>query len=394
VVRLGHFPQAFIARLIWKDTINTNREHGFYLQEGESDEAKELEIHRAVLTIFAAMLACNTSSTPAETPTSQPPTKLVTVVDTVTNPPPTELPILHQVFPVNLPPSRSGHAGDNDSSATANQKKSNGGDRFSFEQFERPFNANTMDVYFPNLDIIDTYVFQDTTWIYATIKVVDRSAVSVEPYRFAMQLDVQTDGKGDWLILALNPSSTEWRTNGVQVYFDANSNVGDLTAMVADKGAPGGDGFEQLVFDQGRGDDPDSAWVRESPSDANTVEIAVKSSLLGNPVVYMANMWTGHGTLDPAMFDYGDHYSHEQAGAADPGFPLFYPIKAIYELDSSCRIAVGFQPTGDEPGLCSVAVVPSAGPGSPSCLAYGGFCSTSSECCDNVPCTLGRCRYP
>ena len=348
----------------------------------------------AVFTIFAAMLACNTSGNATEAPASQPPTELSAVVDTATNPPPSEIPILHQVFPVNLPPSRSGHAGDNDSSVTANQKKSNGGDRFSFEQFERPFNANTMDVYFPNLDIIDTYVFQDNTWIYGTIKVVDRSAASVEPYRFAMQLDVQADGNGDWLILALNPSSTEWTTDGVQVYFDANSDVGNLTAMAADKGAPGGDGFEQLVFDQGIGDDPDAAWARVSSDNANTVEIAVKHSLLGNPVAYMANMWTGPGTLDPAMFDYSDHYTHEQAGAADPGFPLFYPIKTIYELDNSCRIAVGFQPTGDEPGLCSVAIVPAGSESGPSCVVYGGICTTGSECCDAVPCTGGRCRYP
>lgn len=358
----------------------------------------------AVLIMFAVTLACATSSTAspasgAPATISQPPaeTELVTVVDVTSSPPPSEIPVLHQVFPVNLPPSRSGHASDQDSSVTANLKKSNGGDRFTFEQFERPFNANTMDVYYPNLDIIDTYIFQDTTWIYGTIKVVDRSAAGVDPYRFSMQLDMHADGNGDWLILVSNPSSTEWTTDGVQVYFDANSDVGNLTAMLADEGAPGGDGFEQLVFDQGRGNDPDAAWVRISPHDANTVEIAVKRSLLGNPVAYLANMWTGHGTLNPGMFDYSDHYTHEQAGAADPGFPLYYPIKAVYELDNSCRVAVGFQPRGDETGLCPAAVVPTEpepGAAGPSCIAYGGFCSTGSECCDGVPCNGGRCRYP
>ena len=352
----------------------------------------------AVLTIFAAMLACNTSSnaTEAPAPATQPPTELVAVVETIANPPPTEIPIQHQVFPVNLPESQSGKAGDHDSSVTAIQKKSNGGDRFSFEQFERPFNANTMDVYFPELDIIDTLVYQDDTWIYGTIKVVDRGAANSSPYRFAMQLDTDVDGKGDFLVVASSPPSFDWTTDGVQVYFDANSDVGSRTAMAADQGASGGDGFEQMVFDQAKGDDPDAAWVRVSPADASTVEIAVKRSLLGNPGAFMVNMWTGHGALDPAMFDYSDHYTHEQAGAADPGFPLFYPIKAIYELDNSCRIAVGFQPKGGEPGLCSIAVVPGERePGTgPSCVAYGGSCSAGSECCDGVPCTLGRCRYP
>lgn len=347
------------------------------------------------IAIFALILACTGSAPKA--PSTQPPiaTNLIPVAGAPTISPPTEIPIQHQVIPASLPQARSGQAGDQDSSVTANQQRSNGGDRFTFEQFERPFNANSMDVYFPNLDIVDTYVFQDEMWIYGTIKVVDRSAATLEPYRFAMQLDVHADGKGDWLILALNPPSTDWTTNGVQAYFDANSDIGNLTAMIADKDAPGGNGFEQMVFDQGKGDDPDAAWVRVSPEGANTVELAVKRSLLGNPVAFMVNMWTGHGSLDPAMFDYSDHYTHEQAGAADPEFPLFYPIKAIYELDSTCRMAVGFQPTGSEPGLCFVPVVPAQPEaGGPSCLPYASACSTASQCCDNVPCTGGLCRYP
>lgn len=353
-----------------------------------------------VIANFTVTLACTGSALESPSPQPSVVATLMPVTEVLTNPPPTEILIQHQVFPVNLPESRSGKAGDQDSSVTANQKKSNGGDRFSFEEFERPFNANTMDVYYPNLDIIDTYVFQDEIWIYGTIKVVNRSVVIVEPYRLAMQLDIDTDGKGDWLILVSNPSSTNWTTDGVQAYYDANSDVGNQTPMQADKIVPGGNGFEQIVFDQGKGDDPDSAWVRVSPNDANTVEIAVKRSFLGDPVAFMVHMWTGHGTLDPAMFDYSDHYSHEQAGAADPSFPFFYPIKTVYELDSSCRIAVGFYPKGNEPGLCFTPLVPAQpdpaqpGAGSPSCVAYGGSCSSDSECCSGVPCSGGLCRYP
>ncbi|MBI3168820.1 MAG: hypothetical protein HYZ22_10100 [Chloroflexi bacterium] len=354
----------------------------------------------AIITIFVAMLACDVSGNATEAP-AQPPTELVAILDTPANSSQTEIPIQHQVLPAALPQSRSGQAGDQDSSVTADQKKSNGGDRFTLEQFERPFSTTVMDVYFPNLDIVNTYVFQDDTWVYGTVKVVDRSAATVEPYRFAMQLDVQVDGRGDWLILTLNPTSTDWTTDGVQIYFDANGDVGNQTPMGSDKNALDGDGFEQMLFDQGKGDDPDAAWVRISPDDSNTVEIAVKRSVIGNPIAYLANMWTGHGTLDPAMFDYSDHYTHEQAGAADPGFPLFYPIKSIYELDNSCRIAVGFQPTGSEPGLCLVSVAPATGPeavpgsgAGPSCVEYGGGCGGGGGCCNDVPCTGGLCRYP
>jgi hypothetical protein len=348
-----------------------------------------------VIAIIIATLACNVSGNANETPNLQPPAELVTIVDTPNTPNYTQVPIQHQDMPVNLPQLQSGQASDQNSSVTADENKSNGGDRFTYEQFERPFSANTMDTYFPNLDIIDTYVFQDDTWIYGTIKVVDRSSVTIGPYRFAMQLDVQLDGKGDWLILVLNPSSTDWTTYGVQVYFDQNGDVGNLNPMLSDSGG-GGDGFEQKVFDQGIGDDPDGAWVRVSPNDTNTIEIAVKRSLIGNPFAFMVNMWTGHNTLDPSMFDYSDHYTHEQAGAADPVFPNFYPIKSVYELDNSCRIAVGFQPTGNEPGLCFVPVITDQpGPTGPTCAAYGAACNSAPNgCCDNIPCSGGLCRYP
>jgi hypothetical protein len=112
------------------------------------------------------------------------------------------------------------------------------------------------------------------------------------------------------------------------------------------------------LFDQGKGNDPDGAWIRVSPNNPNIVEIAIKRSLIGNPNLYLVDMWTGHGNLDPSMFDFSDHYTHEQAGAADPGLPIFYPIKAVFELDNSCRMAVGFQPTGNEPGLCEVLAPP------------------------------------
>lgn len=305
---------------------------------------------RPSLTLITALfiiLACSLPQAPTATP--PPTTELIaTVADTATSPPPTVTPIQHQLMPASLPAERSSHAGDHNSSITAYQKKSNGGDRFTFERFERPFNGATMDTYFPELDIIDTFVYQDDTWIYGTIQVVDRAAGKT-PFRFAMQLDVNVDGKGDWLVIAhnppTNPYATDWATEGVQVYFDADDDVGNTTPVQSDAGATSGNGFETLIFDGygTAGDDPDSAWIRVSPQNGNTVELAVKRSLLGNVEEFLLNMWTGRSCLEPALFDLSDHYTHEQAGAADPEFPVYYPIKAVFELDSSCRMAVGFK---------------------------------------------------
>jgi hypothetical protein len=273
----------------------------------------------------------------------------------------------HQIIPMNLPAERSNHAGDYDSSTTASGKRSAGGDRFTYEQFERPFNANTMDVYFPYLDILDTTSYQDDTWIYGTILLKGRENDKL-PGKYGFQLDMDLDGKGDWMVFVSNPSSTEWTTDGVQVFQDANHDVGAVTAMFTDKNAVS-DGFETKVFDSGEGNDHDAAWARISPDNPHMVEIALKRSLVGSDdKTYMMNMWAGNALMNPALFDLSDHFTHEQAGAADPGFEIYYPIKAVSEIDNSCRMPIGFAPTGKEPGLCrEFNPRPEPQPGAPTC---------------------------
>lgn len=333
----------------------------------------------SLATVILTILACNVPSGATEVPaTESPATELVTVVDTASPPPATELPIQHQVYPVNLPQDQSGRALDNNSSKTAKQNKANGGDRFTFEKFERPFNSNSMDSYFPEIDIIDTSVFQDNDWIYGAIQVVDRSAATVSPYYFAMQLDTDLNGKGDYLVRASSPPSADWTTEGAQIFLDANHDVGNLSPSFSDENAANGDGFETLIFDQGNGDDPDAAWARVSPQDPNTVEIAVKRSALNNASAYLVNMWAGHDMLNPSLFDFSDHFTHEQAGAADPAFPNFYPLKELYEIDNTCRMAVGFPATGNEPGLCTTVkpVVPvGEDPPPPGCQLNDAICA-------------------
>ncbi|MBI2330668.1 MAG: hypothetical protein HYU84_00550 [Chloroflexi bacterium] len=147
--------------------------------------------------------------------------------------------------------------------------------------------------------------------------------------------------------------------------------MGAEIPMLTDEGSVvAGDGFETTVFDQGQGNDPDSAWVRISPNNPNVVEFAIKKSALANPSRFLINMWAGT-SLEPAKFDVNDQFTHEQAGAADSGLSIFYPIKAVAELDNSCRMAVGFQPTGKEPGLCAVFIPQNfaePAPGAPGCV--------------------------
>ncbi len=301
-----------------------------------------------LVVLLLAALACQitgnaspASSVPAPTNTESGPPPLVAS------------PTNSGVSPVSLPATRLDEASDVNSAANAHSKMVSGGDVFVQGLYERPFNANTMDTYFPYIDIVETQGFMDDTWGYATITLEADDANGHLPAEYAVELDLNKDGRGDWLICASNPSSTTWSTQGVQAWKDTDGDVGGVIPMVADNNPQGGDGYETLVFDQGKGKLTDGAWARIDPNDATTVQIAFKLSMLGNPSSFAMGAWAGTN-IDPSMFDYNDHMTHIQAGDPNPGYPT-YPIKALAEIDNTCRLAIGFVPTGNVPGLCETA---------------------------------------
>jgi len=300
------------------------------------------------------LLACNTptNTTPDATEPASDDDTILVDVEATESAPATEVPpsVQHTDIPVAAPANTSGKVSDFDSSKVLETKSLIGGDRFTFGRFERPFNANVMDTYFAGLDIVITEVYQDDLWIYGRLYLKELSPSS-STAKYAIELDTNVNGKAEWLIVTDKPSSTEWTVSGVRVYQDANQNIGGEIPALTDKTPVNSDGFETLFFDQGTGENPDTAWVRISPSDPNVIEFAINRAALSNPTQYLINYWAGHD-LDPAKFDLNDYYTHEQAGAADAGLPTFYPIKEVAEIDNSCRMAVGFQPTGKEPGLC------------------------------------------
>ncbi len=308
-----------------------------------------------LMSVLVFVLACGI---PAATSTEVAETEAPAATDAPTESAPSPIDatpdIQHTDFPINLPENQSGQAGDFDSSKVLENKTLIGGDRFTYGRFERPFNANTMDIYFSQLDIVDTKVHQDDNWIYGTIILKELSQSSSESEKYAIELDTTLDGKGDWLIVTNKPETTDWTVNNVRIYKDENKDVGGEMPALTDNTPVDGDGFEALVFDQGVGDDADSAWVRLSPNNSNAIEFAIKKTAIENPTQFMINMWAGTGILDTVLFDLNDNFTHEQAGAADAGLEFFYPIKEVTEIDNSCRMAVGFQPNGTEPGICPV----------------------------------------
>lgn len=287
----------------------------------------------------------------AEPAATEPPTAEAAAPEA--NPPEATASIQHTMIPGELPEYTGLHMGDHNTITGNGKRMSVIGDQFSKGKFERPY--NTQDVYFPFLDITEvTFYDSDPTWLYAVIGVVGRDANDAFPGKYALEVDVDLTGKGTWLILVDSPSSSEWTTEQVQVWKDGNGDVGGVGEMVSEDGAKDGDGYETLVFDSGQGDDPDVAWVRLSPDDPNSFEIAVKTSLFGDDTKYLISAWAGTDDLDPALFDLNDHFTHEQAGAMNPEYTEFYPIKGLSELDNTCRLAIGFEATGKEKGSCPV----------------------------------------
>jgi len=256
-------------------------------------------------------------------------------------------------IPVGLPAERADQAGDIDSSPNAYKKVVSGGDVFVRGLYERPFNANTMDKYFPYLDIVETQGFKDDTWGYATVRLANNDANGGLPGQYAVELDLDKDGRGEWLIRATNVSATDWTTKGVQAWNDADGEVGGSKIMSPDGRTPSGNGYEELAFDEGKTDLVDGAWARINPDDPKMVEIAFKLTMMGNPASYAMGSWAGTN-IDPAVFDHNDAMTHIQAGSPLASYTV-YPLKALSEIDNTCRLAIGFAPTGKEFGLCATA---------------------------------------
>lgn len=263
-------------------------------------------------------------------------------------------PVQAGVSPVSLPEKRENQAGDPDSSANADRKLVSGGEKFVRGLFERPFNAETMDTYFPYLDIVDTQGFKDDTWGFATITLSSTDANGNLPGKYAAELDMNKDGRGEWLILVTNPTSTDWSVQGVQAWNDANGDVGGGVPMTADENQPG-DGYEKLVSDQGQGDKPGEAWARVSADDPRTITLAFDLSMIGSPDSFAMGAWAGADSLDPALFDLNDHMTHIEAGSPLPDLYV-YPLKELAGIDNTCRMAIGFVPAGNEPGLCQTVI--------------------------------------
>jgi hypothetical protein len=328
--------------------------------------------------LLAAMLACGTStastptvsvgqSTPTETVGGTNPTDTAApvAVDTATS-----VPIVHTTMPGELPAAFMSEITDRNSSSTAAEKRASGGENYASNLYERPFNANSMDTYYPDLDITRARMYRDDTWIFVTISLVGPNPAGGLLGDYGVELDLNSDGRGDTLLMA-SKSGAAWSTDGMRVWTDANHDVGSVIPVQPD--APANtDGYETLVFDSGVGTDPDAAWARVSPADPNIIQIAFKRALVNNNGHFLWGAWAmSDSMLNPAWFDYNDHFTVDQAGSPLIEMTQIYPIKSLAQIDNTCRWGFGFVPTGNEPGVCPLPVTPTpTRPGSISGVVY------------------------
>ena len=93
---------------------------------------------------------------------------------------------------------------------------------------------------------------------------------------YGVEVDLNDDGFGDYLIWARPPYTAQWDTSTVQVLKDSNHDTAAwLNSSVA---ASSGNGYDAVVFDgsSNTSADPDLAWVRMPPGVGRQHSICVQ----------------------------------------------------------------------------------------------------------------------
>ncbi|NMB54124.1 MAG: hypothetical protein GYA15_05435 [Leptolinea sp.] len=350
------------------------------------------------LLIIITLTGCNMPLKPI--PATAIPAAIHTIIPTIT-PPPTLPPVATENLPTltasptpepehkDLPGSLVGKiiqtVHDQVDDKTASQKQVYGGDDFRNGRYERPFDKDMN--YLPEADLVTVQLNRtDPLWVYVLIKVIKPFAAG-EPgtVNFMVEIDVDKDVRGDLLIVSGTPLSTEWSTDSVVVLTAPDHNVGGLTAVRPDGTPSEGRGYFEEIFNSGKGSDQDLAWSRLSKTDNQTMEIAFKNTLTGGEkgeFIWLA--WADTGMKDQSVFDHNDHFTFSQSGYPVKDDAQNYPLKALWGIDNICRVASGFEPKANTPGLCPEVITPpeelpsgNHGPGTfchRPCLSVPGCC--------------------
>ena len=235
---------------------------------------------------------------------------------------------------------------DVESSGTAPEKRAPYGDLYDIYRMERPFTQNME--YIPDMDIATYNVRMTEDWVYVSIELIGKEPNNEIGIHYGVELDLNGDGFGEYIIWSNPPYAPEWSTDGVQVFADKNHDTGGLSAELSD--APiDGNGYETKIFDSGTGDDPDLAWVRAYAGRQASIQFAFKKSMAGSS--FLLGVLSDAGLRDVSQMFYNDRFTEAEAGSPEKS-EKYYPLKALYAFDNACREAFNFKVTGYEPQLC------------------------------------------
>jgi len=317
------------------------------------------------LVLTCVILLISMSGCSLGTPTPLPPTPQAALIP-VAGPlatatiPPTPVPATataaHTLTPAE--PRAGKLVYDVESSGTGPERRAPYGDSYDINRLERPFLQDM--TYVSDLDISTFVVTSDNDWWYVSVNLVGIDPASLHVVNYGVELDLDRDGFGDYLIWAQPPYPSQWETIPVRIFQDNNHNTAGLSYGKSD--APlAFDGYELLVFDGSVGEpDPDLAWVRLLTGSPARVQFAFKRSWSGN--IFMLGVLADAGLKDPTKLDYVDRFTLAEAGSPVKE-NMYYPLKALFAVDNTCREAYGFEPTRYDPQICPVPVAPSKTPG-------------------------------
>jgi hypothetical protein len=261
--------------------------------------------------------------------------------------------IVHEVMPET--PLGSGSILTDRSTAVLASEGRALADNYQINILERPFAPDGMQ-YQANLDIVRAEISLNGDFLYISIFLEGEPTAGSET-SYGVEFDLDVDGRGDWLIFGPAPTGDDWTTDGVRACTDQDEDVGGATPMRSDTPVESLTGYEDCVFDSGRGIGPDEAWIRIDPDNPKRVQIAVLHSLLGFDERFVWSVWADANGTDPGYFDYHDQITPEEAGSADITSEN-YPLKELGLFDNTCRWSYGFTPTGTEIGICTVPATP------------------------------------
>jgi hypothetical protein len=270
-------------------------------------------------------------------------------VETTSSPEPGGTASPHQIIP-NEPGNAEGVIQDVRSEIWANLNQVESGDDYNTNLYERPFTQKAM-VYTGEVDIKRAEITSDANFFYVSIEVnnLDQTTNTLNG-AYAVELDVDKDGRGEFIIWTFFPTSKNWTTNSVSVFIDTNNDVGHLLPLKSEAPWKDGNGYDNEIFSPKYYTDPDMAWSRISPSNPRIVQIAFKRSIAVFKA-FLWGVWADKELHNSFQMDYNDHYTLEEAGSPYDNNEYF-PIRLLHSLDNTCRAPYGFKPTFKEPGIC------------------------------------------